>query len=111
MKVWINSNMLFGNLSKILFPVLCKALLFFPELIVFLHDLLNGSFKSLLINLVVLVSGFDNRLVLDTVFNLNFGSKFILLWSTWLFIGFTFIFLWFVLWEQGLKIDVKYILS
>lgn len=104
------SNMLFGNLSKILFPVLCEALLFFSQLVVFLHDFLNGGLEPILIDLVVLVSGFDNRLVLDRVFDLYFGGKFVLHWGARLLIGlFGFLFLLSVLWEQGLKIDVKYI--
>ena len=104
--------MLFGNLSKILFPVVCEPLLFFSKLIVFLHDFLNRSFESILIDMVVLVPGFNNRLVLDGVFDLNFCGKFILCRGTWLFVRLFAFLLWFsVLWEHGLEIDVKYILS
>ena len=64
--------MLLGDLLEVLVPVGTKSDFFLSQFVIIFHDFLNAAFKTILVQFVEFVTGFDDRFVMGGVFDFYF---------------------------------------
>ena len=64
--------MLLGDLLEVLVPVGTKSDFFRSQFVIIFHDFLNAAFKTILVQFVEFVTGFDDRFVMGGVFDFYF---------------------------------------